>query len=187
MSTTWFTSDLHLGHALVARLRGFGDDTEAHDMTVADRWKRHIGPNDRVWVLGDLAMSDPAHALETIGTLPGEKHLIVGNHDTCSPIHRNSFKHQREYLEVFHSVQAYARIRVQKEDVLLSHYPYAEDHTEIPRYMQYRLPDLGEWLIHGHTHDENQRRHGKQLHIGLDAWGLRPVSLAEIERMMNHE
>ena len=52
----------------------------------------------------------------------------------------------------------------------------------MPRYTQYRLPNQGRWLLHGHTHNKDQRIHGKQLHVGLDAWGMRPVSLDWIQK-----
>ena len=56
-----------------------------------------------------------------------------------------------------------------------------DDHTDAPRFAQYRLPDEGRWLLHGHTHIADQRIHGRQIHVGLDAWDLRPVPLGEIE------
>jgi len=38
------------------------------------------------------------------------------------------------------------------------------------------LPDEGQILLHGHTHMVDQRIHGRQLHVGLDAWGMAPVA-----------
>lgn len=190
MSTTWFTSDLHLGHEFVSRLRGFDSDTDWHDGVIFRNWRDRVSENDRVWVLGDIAMKDFDYALDCLATLPGEKHLIAGNHDSVSPIHRQGWKHTRRYLEVFSSVQAYGRIRIRRQDVLMSHYPYlgdGDDHTEEARCQQWRLPDLGAWLLHGHTHNADQRRHGKQIHVGLDAWGLCPVPLSKIEELMFRE
>lgn len=184
--TVWFTSDLHLGHRMVARLRGFQDPAE-HDDAVAENWAARIRKNDQVWVLGDLAVSSPAAALARIATLPGEKHLITGNHDECFPAHRDAYRRQGKYLEVFSSVQSVARRRVEGRSTMLSHFPYPNspeaDHTEILRYSQYRLPDEGDWLLHGHTHSRS-RGQGREIHVGLDAWGLKPVSLDSVSALM---
>src|SRR5690606_8522532 len=64
-------------------------------------------------------------------------------------------------------------------DFLLSHFPYQGDHTDEPRYRQWRLPNLGEALLHGHTHRADQGVHQETFalegHVGLDAWDLTPV------------
>ena len=173
--TVWFTSDLHLGHRFVAELRGF-DSVEAHDQAILDNWVRCVGKDDQVWVLGDLACSSPTQALVEIRGLPGIKHLISGNHDKCHPMHRTAHNHAAAYLESFASVQPFARRKIAGQDVLLSHFPYQSDHTEYARYTQYRLRDEGAWLLHGHTHGP-ERLHGREIHVGVDAWDLAPVPL----------
>jgi calcineurin-like phosphoesterase family protein len=177
--TVWLSADLHLGHRLVAELRGFGDDVAAHDQAVLDNWDRVVSGADQVWVLGDLAVSNPAQALMELRGLPGVKHLVTGNHDPASPIHRDSHKWQRRYLDVFESVQAYARRRYNGRGVLLSHYPYTTDRGFEARYPQWRLPDLGEFLLHGHTHSKERVTSPREVHVGLDAWSLEPVMLDE--------
>jgi calcineurin-like phosphoesterase family protein len=188
--TVWFTSDPHWGHSWGAHLRGFGNggpqDREAHDATLLENFQSMVKPGDQVWWLGDLSMGRPEYALEMTSLITGHHHLILGNHDEANPLFRDSYKHQRRYMEVFESVQTHARRRVNGHEVLLSHFPYAgldgDDHTDMPRYTQYRLPNEGRWLLHGHTHNKDQRVHGKQLHVGLDAWGMRPVSLDYIQK-----
>ena len=81
MSKILFTSDLHFGHEKVAGYRGFGS-AEEHDDAIAERWRETVSPRDTVWILGDLAMSSPRAALELLAELPGQKHLIAGNHVT---------------------------------------------------------------------------------------------------------
>ena len=188
MSNIWFTSDLHLGHESISDLRGFGS-TATHDIELCDRWIDSVSRRDQVWVLGDIAISRHDLALSLIEGLPGTKHLISGNHDPSHPMHRKSATGQARMLEVFASVQPFARRKVGGEDVLLSHFPYngpGGDRGEI-RHPQWRLPDLGEWLLHGHTHMEDQRRHGKQIHVGLDAWDLAPVQIETIAELMKEE
>lgn len=188
MANVYFTSDLHWGHRLVAEHRGFtfaGEpDTPSHDAALEDRWRSTVRPDDQVWVLGDLAVSSPRHALEIMASLPGHKHLVWGNHDAGHPMHRSAFRQQRRYLDVFESVQASARRRIEGREVLLSHYPYSGDHTEGDRDTQWRLRDLGVPLLHGHVHSivrvSLTGRGTLQIHIGVDAWGLAPASLEAV-------
>lgn len=182
MGAVWFTSDLHLGHRFVAGLRGF-DCVEDHDTHLMQQWESRVTDGDQVWVLGDLAVSRPTQALAIIRSLPGIKHFISGNHDGCHPMHRDAHKRTPEYLTAFASVQPFARRKIHGQDVLLSHFPYAKDRHEA-RYMQYRLRDEGAWLLHGHTHQADQRQEGREIHVGVDAWDFAPVSLHTVEAII---
>ena len=199
MSAVWFSSDTHFLHAFVAKLRGFTSSAE-HDETLIYRWNQVVRPDDLVWHLGDVGLGGEALILEQAARLNGRKQLITGNHDACWPGHRDSRKHQRRWLEVFESVQAFARIRVDGRAALLSHFPYEGDHVGEDRATQYRLRDEGAWLVHGHTHLKNRlgpspryltvmngtdgsgitSPRGREVHAGLDAWGLQPVGEAAI-------
>lgn len=159
MSAIWFVADLHFGHEKVARIRGF-EDTVDHDLAVFMSWKKVVRPQDRVFVLGDISggsrYAEDA-ALDILRKLPGEKHLIAGNHDGVASLHRNGYKQVDKFRGVFESIRDFARIRLHKTDVLMSHYPYAYEgdgkgREENTRYAQFRLPFLGAPLVHGHTH-----------------------------------
>lgn len=197
MTTVWFTSDLHIGHALVAEERANRANiavplapTERsehcirwHDRTLAENWDAVIQPHDQVWVLGDLSAGSSGaqrNALKWIEERPGEKHLVSGNHDRVHPMYRDAHKWQAHYLGIFQSVQPFARRRVGGHTALLSHLPYRGDHTTEQRYNQYRLRDEGEWLLHGHTHSRASflpHVHQRQLHVGVDAWQMAPVNI----------
>jgi calcineurin-like phosphoesterase family protein len=179
----WFTSDLHFGHRLVAGHRGFAD-TDAHDEHLIHQWSRKVDKDDQVWVLGDLCVSSPTRALEIVRDLPGIKHLISGNHDSCHPMHRDSHKWQPKYLAAFASVQPFARRRIDGTEILLSHFPYSKDRHEV-RYTQWRLRDEGLWLLHGHTHAADQRLEGREIHVGVDAWDFTPVPIHTIAALMS--
>ncbi|GHF85143.1 calcineurin-like phosphoesterase family protein [Amycolatopsis bartoniae] len=174
----WFTADTHFDHQLVAGLRGFGSPAE-HDEFVVQRWNATVHPGDQVWHLGDVGMGRLARFAGVLRQLHGELHLVTGNHDEPWPGLRQAYQHQRAWLEHFASVQAFARRRIGGRNVLLSHFPYEGDHTEDDRASQYRLPDEGLPLLHGHVHGA-WRRHGRQLNVGLDVSDLRPVHLDEI-------
>ena len=50
--TTWFTADLHFGHANIIDYSGrpFADAT-AMNQALIERWNASIHPDDTVWVL----------------------------------------------------------------------------------------------------------------------------------------
>lgn len=189
--TIYVTADPHFGHVKVSELRGF-DSTEEHDKAVLRSYYDKLGSRDDLWILGDLTAGGRAQEERALGLLhqlrqaQGTRlHLVTGNHDSCSPIHRDSWSRQARFMEVFTSVQSMARRRGPgKIPVFMSHFPYAEagdgPHREGARYPEYRLPDLGHWLLHGHTHQPEQISGPRSLHVGWDAW-RRPVAWNEIE------
>lgn len=186
MTAIWFTSDLHIGHRKCAELRGFGDDTEAHDAALAERWDAVVRPEDQVWVLGDVIgrRGHEAAGLDWVFARPGVKHLIAGNHCPVHPMHSQAYKVLPHWLTVFATVQQSAVRKIAGERVLLSHFPYQNDpdgdHTSVLRHNEWRPVDVGGWLLHGHTHSTVAQR-GRQLHVGVDAHGLAPVSLSWVE------
>jgi calcineurin-like phosphoesterase family protein len=196
---TYHTSDPHFGHKFVAGLRGF-TNVDDHDEKIASAFNV-LGPDDIVWVQGDICVSASgwARALEILKSCPGRKRLISGNHDPVANHHRDSWKFQRAALEVFECVQEYGRLKLAPRDspyggyVLMSHYPYlgaGADHVgEEARYPQYRLPDMGMPMIHGHTHG-TERLHFSdaktpQIHVGLDAWNLELVPQHDIVKLLD--
>lgn len=169
----WFTSDLHLGHERVAKLRGF-TSTHHHDEHVLATWKSQVGGNDTVWVLGDISSGGAVgqrSALEKISAVPGKKFLVAGNHDAVHPLHgRTARKWDREYRTVFDYVCSQAAVRLGGHRVMLSHFPYEVDRGE-PRFMEWRLRDTGRLLLHGHTHSSELWTSKREIHVGWDAHG----------------
>lgn len=157
MSRYWI-ADLHLGHAKVAEIRGFKSYQE-HDEYVLNQLSK-LTTGDMLWVLGDISSGSSKGEDYALWILQNEvkapMHLIAGNHDSVSSIHRQGYKKQREWLEVFDSIQQFGRLRMGGHHVLMSHYPYARS-GDGPgrgkaRYNEFRLPDVGAPLVHGHTH-----------------------------------
>lgn len=182
MSTIYYTADLHIGHRFVSDLRGFGATVD-HDAAMIETWWSTILPDDIVYVLGDVALGRLDDALSTMAALPGRKRLIMGNHDRCHPMFRDAPKWHAKYAAVFEYISPFARRRIEGQSALMSHFPYHGDRGE-PRYMQYRLPDMGEYLLHGHTHSP-KRGTGREIHVGWDAWS-RPVAEHEIAEHIAH-
>ncbi len=189
MTRVFYTSDLHVGHKLVAAIRGYHEggtpgveppdpravvaDPVAHDRALAAMWDRTVGANDVVYVLGDISISGSSYALDWFAARPGRKHLISGNHDKVHPMHSQCLKVLPEWLMVFDSIQPFLRRKLLGKTVLLSHFPYLDwgdgpDRSQEARYPEYRLPDVGYPLLHGHTHGP-ETAHGHSFHVGIDA------------------
>ncbi|MBD0021418.1 serine/threonine protein phosphatase [Gordonia pseudamarae] len=178
--TVHFTADLHLAHPKLAALRGF-DTVAAHDAAIMVALHRLDPDTDTLWVLGDICSGGVASmnsALEQLAPLRVPLHLVTGNHDPVNPMYRNAQRHFAAYTRVFASVQQMARTKVGEHGVVLSHFPYRStpDRYGRDQFDQYQLPDLGMWLIHGHTHAAQRRSGKRSICVSLEAWSLRPAS-----------
>lgn len=190
MGVIWFTSDTHFGHRKVSELRGF-NTTMAHDFIVLDNIARKVGPDDILYVMGDLALSQAgaAFGIAQMKTIKAKKKiLILGNHDRAHPIYANSQDHVAKYLDGFDSVVLGSSLNHNGFRFILSHFPYGGDSGDEDRHEQWRPRDLGKPIIHGHTHSTDRLTFSgdgtPQIHVGLDAWGLEPVSIHEITALL---
>lgn len=192
MTNIWLIGDFHFGHAKVARIRGF-EKPEQHDQALREQWTKQVAPADVVWVLGDISIGSPRaerYALTILHELPGRKRLIAGNHDSVSGIHRRVSPNTDRFREVFEHIADHGRIRIEGENILLSHFPYASQgdgpRRGEARHLQYRLPDFGSRLVHAHTHHTHPTdgsATGRELCVSWDAWG-RLVDSGDVARWL---
>lgn len=181
--TTWFTSDMHFGHANIIQYSGrpFADVDEMN-RSLTERWNDLVQPDDTVWVLGDVAMGHIADTLPLVGRLAGRKHLVTGNHDRCWDGHGHKADEWIErYLDAgFDDIhQGAISMTVGGHDVVGCHFPYRGDSHDFDRFPHARPLDTGAWLLHGHVH-ERWRQHGRMINVGCDAWDCRPVAEATL-------
>lgn len=93
------------------------------------RWNVKVNPDDKVYVLGDVAMKQ--QHLKTMERVHGRKTLIRGNHDIF---------HVKDYLKYFTEVHA---IRyVESREFVMTHIPLHPDSVR-ERY---------KYNVHGHLH-----------------------------------
>jgi len=195
---TFFTSDTHFGHKNIIKYseRPFADFEEM-DWKIVDQWNKMIGATDVVYHLGDTALGDSTRWDNIFKSLNGYKILVVGNHDRIfageKPRQREKWdeKFHEWFDEVYDNYKGLG-LGVSPDGighefyVNLSHFPYTGDHFDKDRYEEYRLPDDGQILIHGHTHAEyhklgdasrvSRSKAGTlQIHVGMDAWHYKPV------------
>lgn len=85
----WFTSDLMLGSERAAAEQYIfpGLSVERMNESIIDRWNKLVGPQDTVWILGNLVGGqtsvDRSNALDAAWRLNGAKYLLAGPLDPC--------------------------------------------------------------------------------------------------------
>ena len=182
----FFTADLHLGHANIIKHchRPFAS-VDDMDEALLVAWCETVGRSDEVWVLGDFALGDVLGRLLLAELLPGRKFLVPGNHDKCWAGKKKGIEKWRKKYEAvgFKVVNAPVEVDLAGRPVLLDHFPYEGDSRETGRYLSHRPADQGGWLLHGHVH-ERWRQRGRQVNVGVDAWGGRPVAEGELAALI---
>lgn len=170
---TWFWSDQHFGHKNIISLcdRPFGNLDEMHSGLV-ENFHTTVRRGDTVIWVGDVFFKCPGSEAEKImDLLDGCIHVcVVGNHDVSEA---------QLVRWGFHFTCHSLTLEIAKQKVTVSHYPlrtYAEGES----YIERRIDDVGQFHIHGHTHSKERFR-DRQIHVGVDAWGFKPVSISEIE------
>lgn len=189
----WTVSDLHLGHRLVADLRGF-TDSDAHDRFILDRLGE-VPDGATLLCLGDISVRQDAYALDQLGVLKEEKNLtmwlVPGNHDRVHPMFGwdSVAKWTPRYREVFDVIDLDLQVRVRNWSVLLTHIPRASGPDAVPD--PHQTPKLARWAgregfdctVHGHTHSSVPVRR-KHVNLSLEATGLAPVSPERLEELV---
>lgn len=128
----YFTSDLHLGHPLLANLRGYTDLAE-HDQTILDTINAHVGRNDELYILGDFSWPKPQKYRPRITS----RHIIyiIGNHDKPLAIRQTFGDHHKIHIT-----------KVCGHQTILSHYPIAYWHNS----------HHGSYHLYGHVHAKRE-------------------------------
>jgi calcineurin-like phosphoesterase family protein len=177
--TRWFAADMHFSHANIIDYcnRPF-ENPSAMNEAIITLWNESVHPQDIVEVEGDVALGKISESLPLVGRLNGHLFLRPGNHDRCSPIYGSKgAKWVSAYLEAgFEGIlHPQGPISIGRYTVIACHFPYSGDSKDADRFTGYRPVDRGSWLIHGHVHD-TWRQRGRQINVGIDAWGGTPVS-----------
>lgn len=165
--STFLTADLHFGHATMLRHRGF-DTVEAMDAALVASWNRIVHPRDTVWVLGDFALGcDKARVRELFNSLNGAKKLVIGNHDVASDGTLKKSLAALPWVFAGH----YAEITHVGQRIAMSHYAG----------LTWSCEHHGAYQAYGHSHGRLLGLPGS-VDVGVDAQGLRPISVEEFLR-----
>lgn len=173
----YFTSDWHLRHSSSLKYcnRPF-NNTDAMAARILFNYKEVIKDTDIVFHCGDLTIKrnsrDKGWLSEVFKNLPGQNHLIVGNHDYYS---------KKYYMEEcnFLSVNRY----ISTKDYAITHDPTIFKDEDIL---------TNKILLHGHIHstypiiefDNLTGLNGEYTYdVGVDANNFKPVSLEYIKEI----
>jgi calcineurin-like phosphoesterase family protein len=145
------------------------------DAELEKRYSETVDDSSVVLWCGDVSFHDVIWTSRLLDRLPGTKLLVRGNHDgTLAFCLSMGFELVADFL--------YLRIAGKKCTVC--HYPPARS-TKDERYPERRPtpPSKNEFVIHGHTH-EKEKRIGRRIHVGVDAWDFKPAPYSEIEGLV---
>ena len=162
--STFFISDLHLGHAKIlefSREQRQGSNIDEHDEWIINSWNSVITKRDLVWVLGDVVMRQ--EHLWKVARLNGRKKLILGNHDLLSS---NVYTLYFDEIYGMHKYKGY----------WLTHCPIHPSEFRKCRAN-----------IHGHIHNNfiTEGKHHKDsryLNVCVEALNGFPISLDELNK-----
>jgi|WetSurMetagenome_2_1015567.scaffolds.fasta_scaffold00759_5 calcineurin-like phosphoesterase family protein len=162
----WFTSDCHFNHDqdFIYNRRYGLDNREDYTEYLISLWNLHISPDDVVFDLGDFIFQDGigTKAFSILSKLNGQHYLLWGNHNSGI---KTVFKDQVHYpytiLDKVHYLGHYAEIVVDKQPIVLCHYPIVSWNDMVH----------GTWMLHGHSHGSfPDTDFGRIQDVGLDVF-----------------
>jgi len=166
---TWLWSDQHFGHVNILSYssRPFRNITE-HDETLIQNYNAVVKPHDVVLWIGDAFLARTPYPQHVMSRLSGYNILIRGNHDgTVSRCREFGFEQVWDRHEF--------------EGFQCTHFPYGTVHKA--KHLPVPKRQHGVTLLHGHTHSVERTSEGA-VHVGVDAWGYRPVHIDEIKALI---
>jgi calcineurin-like phosphoesterase family protein len=194
--TIFFSSDHHFGHKNILKYQPnrIYSDVEEMNLDMVAKWNSVVKPTDTVYYLGDFSLSVPDMQKWT-PLLNGHKILIPGNHDGCF---KNKPQVNQLYIDAGWEWIAHGfadmdlsysfdpGVHLEFAKIRMCHFPPVRQ-PHRPKYEKY-IPELNgnkdpelELRLYGHTHstDRVTMIEGKtvSIHVGVDAWGLKPVSI----------
>lgn len=167
MGSTWITSDLHFDHRRICELakRPF-DNVEDMNESLIESWRRYVEPSDRIFVVGDFGFTKGPDLVKLWKALPGEKHLVIGNHDERNP---------QIMALPWYTKGHIVKIKERGMRLLACHYPMTT----------WAYPDTYVH-VHGHSHGNLTDVRPRRADVGVDTawpdrvgWG-RPLHVEEV-------
>ena len=164
------TSDWHLGHdrGFITDPRGFSS-VEEMNAEIVRRHNEVVGPDDEVYVLGDLMLGDNKAGLAAIAQMNGRLHIVCGNHDTDARV--EAYMNLPNVVEVCTA----ARFKWGKLNFYCSHWPTHTDNLEKESINQCMIN------FYGHTHQKTNFHDDIPFiyHVGVDSHDCYPVLISD--------
>lgn len=155
----YYISDLHLFHKNVTDEgsnfdgRPFKTMDEMHN-AIKENWNNTVTNADHVYILGDLSWKENEDVIQFVSTLKGNKHLILGNHDTVK-----DQRYKQLFVEICDYKEIKDKIDGKEYNIAMSHFPIAFwSHQH-----KYRRDDSEHkiWGMHlyGHLHNSIEEKY----------------------------
>lgn len=198
LKKVWLSSDTHFGHVRALEIMPNRPWTTLDNMNqgMLDNFNEVVAPDDFLIFVGDVVMGKKWENVPNfMRRLHGQKILIRGNHDGgFGETGEKQAKWNQLYLDNgfvqvldgLVSLNALVKQLIGEDlpyDMDVCHFPYAgtPDHDGYDaRYYHLMPPVSDRLLVHGHTHQPFQVTSDKMLHVGVDAWDWKPVSLIDL-------
>jgi len=170
---TLLTSDIHFFHKNIIAYcdRQHTDEYEMNDH-IASVWNEQVRPEDRVLVVGDISAGLSGRSTELfslLGSLPGKKYLIRGNHD---------HKPDAWYISAgFEQVVPW----LWEDGILFIHKPATAGNDAVLDLRAQLEPEL---IIHGHIHSTVNGQIPGHYNVAWD-WHGRMLDYDEILSQCN--
>lgn len=169
-SDIWITADHHFGGKNVCtwkdeqgnQVRPWNTPKE-HDEALIELWNETVKPKDRVYVLGDFAMTKKAF-IECGSKLNGIKRLIAGNHDIWIKA--------KDIPKVFDEV--YGALTAKTKNL---GYPFVMTH--VPIHPSSINRKQFKYNVHGHLHNY-QLDDPRYLCVSIEQTNFKPIHLDEV-------
>lgn len=167
----FFTSDLHLGHKLMADSRKHSS-IEEMDSAIIETINSMVKEEDRLFILGDISFHNNKKTAELLSLIRCKNlHLIRGNHD--------NEKMLSKLENYFIWIKDYYHLKIVENEIkyylIMFHYPM----------IVWDRSHYGSWHLHGHCHGTLEiGDNSTRMDVGWDVW-KRPITLEDIKRSMN--
>lgn len=160
----FYTADLHFHYEPAAEARDLASAFDMDELLIRN-WNETVGPEDTVYVVGDVGYNNNHVPCDALARLSGHKHLIRGNHDV-------GFEDGGLLYDYFETVTDFNEIEDGPNHIILCHYPIVHNKRS--------------YMIHGHLHKvtgiyyDVLKKLPQVLNAGVDINGMRPVILGEL-------
>lgn len=182
---TFITSDIHLNHRNILSYcphraspttdpdNILQEDIDFMNEKIISNWNSMVSPDDRVIIVGDVAMGKIDLAPAMIRQLNGKKTLVKGNHD------KTLTKLIRSDRDAYGDLFDYISDGNYEETFVVNgkKYPFVFNHFPLSRW---NGDDRGTMQCFGHLHGSPHDVKGRAMDIGMDTNNLFPYTVEEI-------
>lgn len=169
MGKIFITSDLHFGHDkdFIWGARGYTSVEEMNKEQLR-KFNETVGPEDDVYICGDLMLGGAESGKSWVSQLNGRIHVILGNHDTST--RAKFYEGLPQVVEVVYATM----IKAAGRHWYLSHYP-----TMTANFGRLQGQPIN---LAGHTHstDKWENIQTGTYNIAVDAHDGYPIEITAI-------